>query len=89
MATTRVYTSRTEFRNRPDKKGNGVSEEVFASRYNGDMDRLLADNADNRGCWDCTGCEGCTDCTDCWDCFECEECVRTIGRSFRRGERAA
>jgi|GEM_PF-4109317 len=74
MATTRVYNSYAEFRNRADKKENGVSEDVFASRYGGDMERLLADSGDNRGCW---------------DCFECEGCHRTIGRSFRREERAA
>ena len=58
---TDIFKSYEDFKNRPDKSVNGVSED-FSRAYT-DYRQI---NQTNSGCWDCedfTGCEDCTGCT--------------------------
>jgi len=79
MATTRVYRDYDAFLEREDLEGNGISIKALMERYGGDMERAIADNATNEGCWDCRGCTDCNssdllrDCRACWDSSHCTE----------------
>ncbi len=71
MNKTNVYKSFEEFKARPDKSDNGVSEDFAKSNPN-----YQNDNATNTGCWNC---EYCWDCRNCRNCIDCVYAVKRTG----------
>jgi len=84
MATTRVYRDYESFRRRA-ARGNGISVGTLMENYNGDMERAIADNRGNDGCWECIACR---DCTDCARCVECTGLNGLNGRTEETARRA-
>ena len=52
--TTQIFKSYEDFKNRPDKAVNGVSED-FAAKF----DNWQEMNDTNEGCWGCIDCHAC------------------------------
>ncbi len=62
----KIFKNFDEFKNRANKKINGVSPE-FAKKH----PNYQKDNLYNLGCWNCTNCKYCIDCDSCTDLDKC------------------
>lgn len=78
---TQVFESYNTFKQRVDKKINGVSTQ-FAKKYP-NWEKM---NITNTGCWNCVECEDCNKCEECKECqmcVECVECEKLIGEFWK------
>jgi len=76
---TEIFNSYEEFKNRPDKIVNGVTQQFIDDikfiDYGYDY---LDDNQTNSGCWCCQYCVDCKNCDKTLGCVECQECIECI-----------
>jgi uncharacterized protein YjbI with pentapeptide repeats len=62
----KIFKNFGEFKNRANKRINGVSPE-FAKKY----PNYQEDNLYNLGCWNCMNCKYCIDCDSCTNLYKC------------------
>jgi len=74
-----IFKNYQEFKNRPNKDVNGVTQEfIDEMKKNDPTYDYIGDNLLNKGCWccyECFYCDYCINCVDCNACIQCSECV--------------
>lgn len=66
---TRIYANFEDFKNRANKRENGVSAEFAEANPN-----YQQDNDTNTACYDCKCCSRCESCESCESCYNCKWC---------------
>jgi len=73
---TQIFKNYQEFKNRPNKDVNGVTQELVDEMVKGNPNYdYIRDNATNTGCWNCYRCRECKDCISCKFSFDCSDCT--------------